>query len=115
MEIFAAVEKNLAVFFLYCTSKDQIPGVFPSPDFRVSCVGSVSDGRICDGRNDYFLVMFIVKPESVVRRNHKLGSFELFVETGVGVIGIDDFIADACINQVQFSVFFNGASGKASV
>ena len=72
MKIFAAVEKDFAVFFTHCTSKDQIPGVFPPPDFRVPRVGAVSDGRISDRRNDDFFPMLIVKPETIVRGNHKL-------------------------------------------
>jgi len=73
VKVFAPVEEDFSVLLLNSAAEDQIPCIFSAPDLRISCVGPVPDGWICDRGNDDFLAVFIVKAESILRGDHKLG------------------------------------------
>ena len=115
VQVPAAVKKDFPEAFFRGASQHQIPGVPASPDLGIPGVGPVSDLRDGNGRDDHFFILLIVKVKSVLRGDHQLGGLKLILQAGMGILRVHRLVADSRVRQVQLSLVFHGASGKAAV
>lgn len=100
--------------FIHRTSQHHIPGIFITPDLRVTCVIFVANILILNRWDNGKFAVHIIKIITVFGDYRKLCFGKFIVKTAIDIFGIFLSVINARVDDMQPSVMLNSTSRKAA-